>query len=1660
MEAKTFAVTPFPPPQIEELPEEAGFHDPLGDPGDVLGNDDTLPVDAGVAQNAADIYSVAAMKPVSVSAVLAKHAAIGDATSTDITDLLTNIKDEDASVQKDLMIAAISNPHVGVEQRIRLAQAVSELEGYDLNSVLRQGLHNLNIMENSGDTPEEQDDFDKGAEAAEDVPKNVEADSPLPADSREISEYAARLYDAYSQADENTGGMDWVGTVIPFRFEAPVIRIYNQLGIGGGEKVLLGEALRRIREHVSGLDEAGKMQALDIVLKALKPNAGVFKDGNDLVTMHVLEEIFYKDMFKTDPNQNSLFPKLATNLLNLLPTPDIQKATEKFLRDTGVRGSAILDNFGSILDWVGVGSLAKTTLRFGTKWLPKSIRLMKKVTPEQATRMAVDALDDETIRLKFPNMTKEDVVSSFLPASNKALQEGGVEGMGELIARQLDIRDRMLRLSDRTNLSAAERADAFAEIRAQYGDIAAAPNSTLHLNESVFAPSDAGMTIEAIFGRTKAKSFSSYAQAVWAAKEEIMRTFGTDAAMSVVWRNPATGLLEEVPKGMKPFTKGEFFLKVKDERAYESAPSLYHSLTMGDNEVANLRFAPSLWKHLRGVTNLLSKEAADNLRLSSRQRTEWNKLTAGLLTDVASLSTKQSRILSKVLKDGEEVVGKTGTGKVYGPSELADMGLDEAGQRAYYAYRNATDIMYEVANKQTRVRMFRDGVKDLHGPTGRVGFVQPRSLMSAGEDIGRGTQLHVYDPITNTFVQLDRAALDALYKSGKMVAKLEEPMLGKGGKEASHAIIDEAGGTKLLGLPRQVLTKTEGYYPHMWNGNYIVYGVTKAGNRFALGLASNEADAKATVQRMMKVNATRKAKGKATRFEEVSYDFDRSLTTDMARRGGVQEGLYANMGGPVYGHRNGGALRNFSKSSGDILVDPIEAMMRGMEIVGTKTTKQETANYMRQKLYNYAKDQGILRDPRVIPATADDLTKTAAKQVQYNKAKAYLDAIDNMLNTRDGVDEAVSKFFLSASGIASRYLGKTEAGRALAAKLGTKAARGGDPMSGIMGLLHRTTIASSPMGQFALQASQSLMMLGVAPLQYMKAVRQVGGLAMLVGMRSNALHGGKAFALTQKEFMKEVDVIAKVVGMSPEELVKVVDTVMDNGLVSAVGYHSQMRNAIRSAAEERMLIKAKGLNKPMVAGVARFARGVDAQTFGRLSQVGFEAGESMNQMTTFLTLYNRDKAKGIANLSDSDYVKKLLGSVAELTGDMIPETGFTYQRGWFKAAMQFVSFQHKMMLLMLPQAIGGAKSLTAAEKAGMVFTQFLLFGRRGAAHMDAIYRAVDDKIREHASEQGEEDQMYAAWNDPKTKAVMDGLIMDTAANYVIKELFGEQPDYSLSTRFAPGGGSEFMMDRLFAIASNPTSAIFGLAGEKVSKLYSFAKRVGDVTLANIREHDDVPLDERFAELAKEGGALAMSQYNRYLATQAAARMDGWVSAGGKVSEGFSGQLEGMLYTQFGITTKDRESLYEAMDKFHEEQINNPLARTKNLDEMVDQYYKDLIQTAVKFDKEAPNDQVWGTLMDKWARERGLLFSVLPPVDAEYINGKVAERLERASRGSVDSAETVLVERLTKDIRDGRFGQEGPDVALYLEQAEFVKNNPKLYEIVRQSWVDATTDDGE
>src|SRR5690606_21154388 len=114
-------------------------------------------------------------------------------------------------------------------------------------------------------------------------------------------------------------------------------------------------------------------------------------------------------------------------------------------------------------------------------------------------------------------------------------------------------------------------------------------------------------------------------------------------------------------------------------------------------------------------SNILGKGIVSAISHTKGLQTRWQTLAMDLTKETSKLNAKQQRALSSVLKEGEAAKTATGRGQTFTIGELKAKGLDEPTIKGYYQTRMMSDIMYDVANRQTRMQYQRQGIKDIRG---------------------------------------------------------------------------------------------------------------------------------------------------------------------------------------------------------------------------------------------------------------------------------------------------------------------------------------------------------------------------------------------------------------------------------------------------------------------------------------------------------------------------------------------------------------------------------------------------------------------------------------------------------------------------------------------------------------------------------------------------------------------------------------------------------------------------------------------------------------------------------------------------------------------------------------------------------------------------------
>jgi hypothetical protein len=617
---------------------------------------------------------------------------------------------------------------------------------------------------------------------------------------------------------------------------------------------------------------------------------------------------------------------------------------------------------------------------------------------------------------------------------------------------------------------------------------------------------------------------------------------------------------------------------------------------------------------------------------------------------------------------------------------------------------------------------------------------------------------------------------------------------------------------------------------------------------------------------------------------------------------------------------------------------------------------------------------------------------------------------------------------------------------------GDLARTGGDPAGAGMGWMHRVYVAMNPMNQMLLQMSQSLVAASYSPRGFAAALRSHQPVLGAVAMRLAQLHGGKLIKGVSAQTLSQNSAeLAKLAGMTTKEFNQVVEAIVSRGLIDSVAHNTAIKDAIGEAASRSMRKRTSG--QTIVGGALRQA---DQYTFGMASRFGFQLGEDMNQVLTFLTLYAKDKAKGAARLESSAYLDDLIGRTAHITGNMVKEASPAYTRSLIKPLFQWVQFQHKMVMMTMPRSLGGSRMLTGAEKARMALTQFLLFGTRATAISYVVHSAIEKTIVERleSAPEGSASGFVQWWRDPVTKQVFDGLVFDYTANKVMQAIYGKAnkdwSDFEWSKEFAPGSGQEFLAERLLAIFGRDRENFFGAQGEYVSSMLDYGRTISNVAQAQLAGTDDVDFGERARKLTQQGLSTSLPIYGRWLTAKWVQEHDAYISSGGQLGEGFSNDLEAKMFFALGLNTKERNSYYEAMDKL-EGQWATEDGEAAEVQALADTYWRNLVTYGVKLEREAPTDAIYDQLLTEHVRNQGLLFSALGARNGERVNDIIVNKLENILENGGTPAEEQFVRRITSKLAKGEWGEKGPRAAVYLRNQEFVQSHPLYLQMVEDAF---------
>lgn len=1596
-----------------------------------------------------------------------------------VREMVRQLQGEEAAVRRDALLQVLSDPDLDVTGRIEIGRSIYK-ESYDAAIARRSAMMNVAVSQ----AAQEPDDvatetLADAADAAEELPTSM---SPAYTDGVDIGltpyGWVTKIQQAYTQAEENTRFSDIAGSVIPFAYQTVTSEIASKLGMDMekyGAWLAQGSVMREIgrelelrwREAENGTPEEREAFTNDVnaVLEVLKNNSGTFDDTNNAISTVILSEAFpyvlrgesALDAIEV-PRQEAIaeealarfnsakanmeaYVKAGNNELAAQAKEEMEIARADRIAavsaagrdDRGMTFNEWLGNFSSIDDLLLVGGLAtniaQAALKAGRRTLPRNITTTNKAAPDIVVAAVQRGLTTDATVLGA-RVEKPELLQAVLPNVRPVEVDSSVNA-----ALRLTEEERFALEQSKANVgyvrySADEQAEAVSEITDSFlknTDAAPAAINVANSNVRLFQTEggDTAVRVAGVFGASPTAPFRSGA----AAREAARKVFGSDANVRVLKYDPADGgKLVDAPEGA--WGRGKFYFSVDTNIPYEAAVNVNQRLAFGEGAIRPGLVNRWWWKTLgkgRNMFNPLSQLGTvfdarwiDELHSS---RDAAGAVRAGLLKalddSVKRLSSDEYEAFNSILREGSKAARTYTVDELRTVAQAGGYQLTDNIQRSYYQFRRALDAQHEVMDTFARKRLLADGFKEVAGPLGRVGFAKPVAIPSGS--------ITVFDPIKNTHVKMTPSELRAAEKNGQMLMQLDRPIL-RARSETSFVL---AGGkVEVRALPaRGVLPRVEGYIPRVYNAPYVVYGI-KDGVEKALGTAATEADAAKLAARLK--NVQQKSNGRRMQgYSNFTFRPDRRTAT-MGESGVLAEEILGNLGGLGFGQRTASRLINGSKDIGDNLMEPVEAAIRAADAVAYTVTKGDVIRQMEERAFAMAKTRMAGEEKVELIGLEDYVNHFRSKgwDKEADQIEAVLAQTAVMRGMPDSVGLTAEAIYRGLESVFARA--KWNTGAAWAAE---KAAERADPVGGkLMALSHFATVATNWTGQIALQMAQPMLLTGLSGPQNVLRGYRTALTAMLPLVWRHFASGGAIDPKAQRNLVRAV---GKAAGMEADEAADFVAVIERTGIFDAVAMDTRMRIQARDRATELMLNRAQrkgapkngGFFRRQAAKLSRMAGTGKENVMLGVERAGFTTSEMFNQLVTFSTLYARDKATGVANLKNRRYVDSLVGRTREVTGSMVREASYGFQRGFGKLMFQFVSYPWKMTQLALPEALGGSRRFTQAEKNGILGAQFVMYGAAGVPFASYIINKINEYVAEHQGLLGDESgALVEAWNNPVVQTAFQGFLMDWSVNQIINLLSDEESNLDVAGRFAPMGGTQFAIEKFTEPFLNPDAKSFvdlllGQPGFTASKVGAYVQTLHHVTLAQAQELDTIPFDQRLEQLGKEGLALFVAQYRRELALELAESMDGFAMGGGMISQERMTEVEKMAFRLFNIQTTDREDYWKLRREFRNSRYQQgDEERTVQAREYANDYFNQLLRNnAMWHDQLLPQEQI-ERLRDDWVGNQSLLFSVAFNDDPEMlklineqVSGKILEVMNNQGR---TLAEQRLVDDLTSKLKSG------------------------------------------
>ena len=782
-------------------------------------------------------------------------------------------------------------------------------------------------------------------------------------------------------------------------------------------------------------------------------------------------------------------------------------------------------------------------------------------------------------------------------------------------------------------------------------------------------------------------------------------------------------------------------------------------------------------------------------------------------------------------------------------------------------------------------------------------------------------KLHVYDAATSEAKQLSSTEVDKLFNDGGSILKLDDTQALSVKEKATHTLVmynpatQSKAATKLALTPLSTnpLKYIEGYYPRIYEDAHYIRKISKGGLfngvpkdiENTVAIATTRADADRFIERMIDKDPTN------------TYEVIKDARLSGKDRTAMDLDRFRLEGRLMYDQRQQKQLSNVNGGEADIL-SPLNAMERATRMVSKEVSMTDLIAGQKQSFKQWYGDLikgDIIRDSA--STTRKDLLtlygqSSGKEKLKVGKALELWEYISLMEgNINNGSQIFRSKAITGAEWLHEQLSGVPGATRATT-WLVRKAGPNIDPLQSMKSLSFFDYIVTRPVRQLILQSSQHMFLQALDPLYAGRWQRD--SLLLLQGMKRDAagLVGGKGL---KTQLIKRN---AKLMGVTEEDYLVLVDKFSESGLVPAINRHS-FAGDMRSVDP---LPATKSGDVLQTAGRTATA----APIREAFQQAGFDLGEQLNVSASYmmaLRMYRKENKHltKLKNFTKDDWAKVDI-KATNYAFAMNRANAAKFQYGFASLATQFLQFTHKTLLIMLralPEGVGGGlgnKAFTASQARRLVGGQLILFGGAGFGMKQEVERILATEGLSHLQGTLAADLLEGGFID---------YILDTALQALTDD---PELDFAFDEFLAPGANIINTLRSFIDIAFDQPliEGVTGASGSTVSRIfqgYQMARTVVSIDA-------DIPTSERahyVADYLLRGGA---SGYNDFMKARLARNSGYWMSGNGELHAIEAKWTEILAKGMLGLNTESVNTSYRI-----NKEIRN---KEKALKEMAREYF--------------------------------------------------------------------------------------------------------------------------